>query len=226
MIPLLSRDNINNCSFEDQYYWSNDFSPSFYIDLAQRGLISTSMPTDEIGDVLLPEMQESYAVLDFDKLHIGKKVKKLFSKDHKLTISKEPDIFIPLLLQHHGDECWFTDEYIKLVYKLFNSTLEQDNFRLNTVFLYSGETVVAGEIGYFIGSTYTSLTGFFNRDFSNWGTFQLILLAKELESMGIEFWNLGHPYMEYKFKIGATVLRRSDFLKRWQSSSIKTFQQV
>lgn len=222
MIPYISSSNIENCDFKNELYWSNDFSASFYIKLASKGLISTSMPHNEWGDILLPELQKDYAVLDFDNLHIGKKIKKLYSSDFKLIIGQDLDLFIPELQKHHGEECWFTTEYINLVYNLCKATIPQDNFRLNTTLLYNSNKIASGEIGYFIGSTYTSLTGFFNRSFSNWGTFQLILLGQKLGEMGIDFWNLGHPYMEYKMKIGAKILNRSDFLDRWNISSSKS----
>lgn len=31
----------------------------------------------------------------------------------------------------------------------------------------------------------------------------------------IEFWNLGHPYMQYKTDLGAHIESPNDFLTRW-----------
>lgn len=221
MIPYISSSNINDCDFTNRLYWSDEFTSSLYIELAKRGLISTSIPHEELGDILLPELQTEYAVLDFKNLHIGKKVKKLFSSEYELIIGQDLDSFIPQLLVHHGKECWFTKEYIKLIYNLCSATFNKHNFQLNTTLLYSSGQLASGEIGYFIGKTYTSLTGFSNKKFNNWGTFQMVLLAKKLEKMGIYFWNLGHPYMDYKIKLGAHILNRADFLNIWNISSIK-----
>lgn len=217
-IPFISKELLNNSLYtiNEGYHWSNDFSPQFYIELAQRGLISTSMNYNEYGDILLPELQEAYAVLKFKNLHISKKVKKLFNKRHYIKISQDLDLFIPLLQAHHGKDSWFTESYIKMLYELKKYNLETDNFSLKTIILYNEENPVAGEIGYFIGSTYTSLTGFFNREYSNWGIFQLVLLAKKLEERGVSFWNLGHPYMDYKKKLGAIILKREDFMPMWK----------
>ena len=44
------------------------------------------------------------------------------------------------------------------------------------------------------------------------------MLAEVLEQAGIAFWNLGQPYMEYKLKLGADVVPRGLFLKRWDKS--------
>ncbi len=80
--------------------------------------------------------------------------------------------------------------------------------------------LVAGEIGYKIGATYTSLSGFSIKDkgFNNYGKLQLVLLAKYLQKNNYQFWNLGHPYMKYKFDLGATLFKREDFLQIWQEA--------
>ena len=43
----------------------------------------------------------------------------------------------------------------------------------------------------------------------------LPFLAKYLEKENYAFWNLGHPYMQYKFDLGAIKYSRDEFLKRW-----------
>ena len=55
------------------YYFSDNFDCEFYIKLARAGFISVSHIEDNI-QYLLPEMQFEYAVLDFENLHISKKV--------------------------------------------------------------------------------------------------------------------------------------------------------
>jgi hypothetical protein len=76
---------------------------------------------------------------------------------------------------------------------------------------------VAGELGYTIGRTYTSMSGFFKREmkeYNNFGKLQLVMLAEALKKAGIFFWNLGHPHMKYKTDLAAMILSREDFLKR------------
>ncbi|MBN2618651.1 MAG: hypothetical protein JXR64_10130, partial [Spirochaetales bacterium] len=56
---------IMNAIYSDlnnNYYWSDNFSPNLYIFLAQAGFISTSTYIENFGDILLPEIQKSYAV--------------------------------------------------------------------------------------------------------------------------------------------------------------------
>ena len=64
---------------------------------------------------------------------------------------------------------------------------------------------------------YTSLSGFSSKEkaYNNWGNLQLVLLAEYLEKNNYEFWNLGHPYMDYKIKLGAKIFTRIDFLEKW-----------
>jgi len=67
-----------------------------------------------------------------------------------------------------------------------------------------------------------SLSGFFRRERPEWnhfGKLQMVLLARRLEAAGFAFWNLGHPYMEYKTLLGAKVLSRADFLSRWDAAA-------
>ena len=57
-----------------------------------------------------------------------------------------------------------------------------------------------------------------NLYFYNLKKLQMVLLALYLEKNNYSFWNLGHPYMQYKFDLGAKLYSRDDFLKRWLNS--------
>ncbi len=208
---IYSNDKVN-------YYFSDDFSCEFYILLARLGFISVSYMEDGV-QYLLPEMQFQYAVLEFNNLHISKKVNKLLQqKDlYSFTVNQNFNKVLQLIDTHHKDN-WLSKDYLKLIKQLktFNSN---QSFELMSCELACTETnkIVAGEIGYKIGSTYTSLSGFSIKDkrYNNYGKLQLILLAKYLEKNSFAFWNLGHPYMQYKLDLGAKVLSRIEFLEKW-----------
>lgn len=225
-IPYIKSSDIMNSDilgyiYNDRYtnyYWSENFSPDFYMHLAQSGFISTAIKTEEM-EILLPEMQKSYAVLHFRDLHISKKVKKLLKEDFSLKVTKDLSLFEQKIHHYHNENCWLTQNYMKCITSLSSRTLEADNFEWVTVLLYREEEVVAGELGYFIGQTYTSLTGFCNRSISGSGTLQMVLLAQMLERYNIHFWNMGHPYMDYKVKLGAKIYPRKEFLKLWFDSN-------
>ena len=43
----------------------------------------------------------------------------------------------------------------------------------------------------------------------------MTLLAQYLENNHFSFWNMGHPYMQYKLDLGASILDREVFLLKW-----------
>jgi len=207
---------------QTNYYWSDDWSEEFYIKLAKAGFISTTYDTKD-GLVLLPELQFSYAILDFKNLHISKKVKKLLNKnDCQLTFnSKLHEVLEKISIQHKDN--WLKGKYVELLKNLHKNKM--DDFKLISVELNLKTTneLIAGEVGYIIGKTYTSLSGFSSKDkrFNNYGTLQLVLLAKYLKKNNFSFWNLGHPHMQYKKQLGAEIINRNLFLNLWQNEISK-----
>ena len=131
------------------YVWTDDWSPRFYRTQARLGFIAVAhQGPDSAGNVLTPQLQHGYAILDW------------------------PDL--------------------------------------------------AGELGYAVGRAYVSLSGFFRRERPEWnhfGKLQMVLLARRLEAAGFAFWNLGHPSMGYKTRLGARFLPRADFLPRWDAAA-------
>ena len=195
------------------YYWSSDFSPTYYIAQAKAGFIAV---TDKYEDeeLLLPEIQFSYALLDFKDLHINRKVKKLLKANNlQLHINHNLDEIAEKLNASHKN-CWLTPRYLEMI----KATKGLDNnFELISVGIRDNGTLVAAEIGYIIGQTYTSLSGFSSREkkYQNYGTAQLVLLAQYLEKNEFKFWNLGQSYMTYKLALGAKIYERQVFLERW-----------
>ena len=209
LINIYSNTNVN-------YYLSDDFSKEFYILLAKTGFISTSIFIDNLF-YLLPEIQFEYAILDFDNLHINKRVKKLINQNNfEFLINKDINKNLEKLNDYHKDN-WLTNKYKDLIVNLYKNP--DNNFSILSIELYdkNSKELIAGEIGYKINSTYTSLSGFSskNENYKNWGKLQMVLLAFYLEKNNFSFWNLGHPYMQYKFDLGAKLYSREDFLKRW-----------
>lgn len=200
---------------ERNYYWSRDFSPSYYIAQAKAGFIAvTDLYQEE--ELLLPEIQYSYAVLHFEDLHISKKVQKLLRKRHlELTIDTSLEKIADAVRNYH-QHCWLTPKYLQTLIQ----TIEiREGFQPIAAYIEENGKAVAGEIGYIIGETYTSLTGFSSREkaYRNYGTTQLVLLANYLRENDFAFWNLGQSYMPYKFHLGAKEYSRMDFLELWYS---------
>jgi len=206
---IYSNENIN-------YYFSDDFSKEFYIYLARCGFISTTIYEDQL--YLLPEIQFDYALLDFNNLHISKKVKKLLRKDDYVFTSNTRFEEVLEKLEDYHNPNWLRGEYKTLMIDLFN-TYDNNDFKIISYELIDKQTnkLIAAEIGYKIYDTYTSLTGFSSKEkkYNNYGKLQLTLLALQLQKENFAFWNLGQAYMQYKFDLGAVKYSRNDFLKRW-----------
>ena len=229
-IYYLTLDDINDdniiknhiyADLNSNYYFSDDFSEEFYIKLASLGFISTTTIYQEYL-YLLPELQFEYAVLHFKDLHISKKVQKLINQNnYTLTINKQIDEVLKKLDEYHEPN-WLIDEYQTLIKKLLNYKHQNIDFEIKSFELIEKDTnkLIAAEIGYKIGRTYTSLTGFSAKDkkYRNCGKLQLVYLAKYLEENDYSFWNLGHPYMQYKFDLGAKEYKRAEFLKIWEEA--------
>lgn len=84
--------------------------------------------------------------------------------------------------------------------------------RLYSVEVYNIESgkLAAGELGYTVGSIYTSLTGFSCEDGA--GSVQLAVLGRRLEQCGFDLWDLGIG-MDYKERLGAHGMHRADFIR-------------
>ncbi|XPV69966.1 MAG: hypothetical protein ACNI25_05170 [Halarcobacter sp.] len=203
---------------EENYYWSDDYSPEFYIEAAKSGFITTSMYFED-RFILLPEIQYEYAILDFDEIKIPRKVKKILKDDNfKFYINKNFDKVVNKIRNYHKDS-WINNEYATILNNIRNYSKPIKDFELISAEIYdkNDNFLVSGEIGYRIGTTYTSLTGFTTKSkkYNNWGKLQLVLLNDFLKNNGYSLWNLGHPQLQYKIDLGAKVYTRESFLKRF-----------
>ena len=215
--------NYIYANLDSNYYISDDLSAEFYTLQAVSGFIATSISLEN-KFYLVPEMQFEYAILDFENLHISKKVKKLLDKnDFAFSINTNISEVIKNIQTHHKTN-WLTNEYYEILKKTKKYKNPNINFELLSIELWdkSKTVLIAGEIGYKTGSVYTSLTGFCLKDkkYNNFGKLQMVLLALYLEKNNYSFWNLGHPYMQYKFDLGAISFSREEFLKRWLNNII------
>jgi len=219
---FLINNIYNNYSYN--YYFTDDWSEKMYETLAFSGFISVSIKDEAGNDYLLPEIQQDYAVLHWENILISKRLKKIIEKKifndncYYLSVNKNTNAVFDGIKKYHAESNWMSQSYINCL-KLFSTKTSQKRLKLMSVELWHNEKLIAGEIGYLIGSIYTSLTGFFDRkNYNNFGKIQLLSLASLLKRFNFEFWNMGHPYMKYKFEMGAIVYRRHPFLNIWIKS--------
>ena len=205
-------------------YWSDSWDPTFYVELARAGFISISHVDEDLGSLLVAELQPEYAVLDWKDLHLSRNVRRILRSGRlqqegiELRVVADVTRVLDRIVAYHRPRTWLIPPYRDLLGRLPSEG--DDRFSLHGVELWSTsrDELVAGELGYSIGRTYTSLSGFCAADDPAWrdfGTLQLVLLAQRLERQGFAFWNLGHTSQAYKRALGAKRVARPDFLARW-----------
>lgn len=201
---------------DSSYYWSDDYSAEYYIAQAKAGFISVT-EVYKGKELLLPEIQFEYALLDLEQLHCSKKVAKLIRKESlQLTIDSNIEEIAEYIDKTHKNS-WLTKQYAGIL----RSTVGVDkNFKVITAYVEQDGEVIAGEVGYMIGRTYTSLSGFSkkSKEYNNYGTAQQVLLGKYLIENGFTLWSLGHD-IPYKKALGAQICERECFLERWFKSN-------
>lgn len=197
------------------YYWSDDFSTEFYITLAKVGFITVGLE-NEGKEVLLPQIQTHYALLDHKDLHISHHVQKLlYRQPFTFTINARFTEVIDGIKACH-ENCWINTSYETLLHQLYTGDFEDFKLICTEVSDSLTNTLVAGEIGYLCNNIYTGLTKFSLKEkaYTNWGTLQRVVLTQYLTSIGIHFSNLGQPQMQYKLDLGARIYPRKAFLEK------------
>ena len=159
--------------------------------------------------LLIPEIQEAYAVLDWENRHIGRTLRRWMqssactSKNYNLIVGCNLSTVVESIRKCH-QPCWLIEEYEHLLEALLKDSIHRD-FELIPVGLEaSGYGIVAEKLAIALAEpTPVSL------DFSIGRNIPTIMQvscrctwAEHLEAQGIAFWNLGHPGMQYKLTLG------------------------
>ncbi|EGZ25683.1 hypothetical protein PHYSODRAFT_555414 [Phytophthora sojae] len=169
---------------------------------------------------LLPKLHRQRCVLLLNAMqpeHVPKVVRKR-AKKYKLVLNRDFDGVVAGCHEKHGIP-WLYPPIVESFKTLFQAggdgveLFPGRKVRFFTVELYdvATDSLVAGELGYTVGSVYTSLTGFSKANGA--GTVQLHALSKLLYLAGFKMWDLGMS-MDYKMGLGAKDLERDDFLEQ------------
>ena len=207
VVPLMDRIYSEFCC-------AFTFHPKLVSHLCQLGFFPMAF---KIGNrnVLLIKLHRQRCALQFNNLHIPKRVKKR-SKAYRLTIDKAFSECIRAINDQHQDS-WLYPDLVTVFEEMHQS--ESYPTKLHSFELWEGNELVAGEIGFAVGRCYSSLSGFYRKNST--GTIQMCATARLLQKSGFLFWDLGME-MEYKMALGAQLFRRDHFLKGFYKARKQT----
>lgn len=195
-------------------------TPLFHPRLVAHVMAEGFLPIATEG-VLLPKLHRRRCaiVLPHD-LRVSKSARKK-SKRFLLSVNRDFDGVIRGCQEQHSPSCWLLPPLVNAFRELHDAdftdaVMVSKGGRKCPVRMYSIEVwnqegvLVAGELGYSVGSIYTSLTGFCKE--KNAGAVQLLALGRLLSQNGFTLWDLGMD-MEYKRDLGSTLIPRSEYVQ-------------
>lgn len=202
--------------YEAEFFWSTDFGAGFVDACAWEGLLPmatrVAVPASQGGgglELFTPKWHLSRCVLYPQDWRLPRSVKRR-ARGLVLTVNRRFDEVLAACRARHGAE-WLRPPLVAVFGQLFEERhLARWRTRFSSVELWDETKLVAGEIGYFWGSAYTSLSGFYAQSGS--GSVQLAVLARLLFRHGLGLWDLGME-LPYKLALGARLLERRQFME-------------
>ncbi|GAX09913.1 leucyl/phenylalanyl-tRNA---protein transferase [Fistulifera solaris] len=197
-------------------------SPVFHPDVVCQLMAEGFLPI-ATEQLLLPKLHQHRCVIQLPNgLHISKSARKK-SKKYRPSFNQAFDQVVDGCRRQHGVNCWLIPQLVEAFSAIHRThpkgmpthVLDDVVERCCPVRLYSMElwddldNLVAGELGYTVGSIYTSLTGFTVQDSA--GSVQLLTLGRLLSRCGFELWDLGMD-MAYKQTLGSKLMPREEFV--------------
>jgi Leu/Phe-tRNA-protein transferase len=221
--------------FIHPYHGDFCYTRSFHYKLIVQLMAEGFLPIATDG-ILLPKLHEHRCVVQLpEHLHVSKSVRKK-SKKFTITINQAFQKVVQGCRTQHGTHCWLYDPLVEAFWNILQAghvdaallveNEEEDveerqrhpppRRRVAPVRLYSIEIwnattgdLAGGELGYTVGSIYTSLTGFSAQDTA--GSVQLVALGRLLCHLGFTLWDLGME-MSYKTQLGSHLMARDAFV--------------
>lgn len=201
------------------YYSDYCQSPCFHPRLIVQLMAEGFLPIATQG-VLLPKLHQERCVISLPHdLHTSKSIRKK-SKRFCLSVNTYLEGVIQGCHAQH-DNCWLLPPLVAAFATILAAdgvdavvdapTNKSAKVRIYSIEVWNTDTgrLAAGELGYTVGSIYTSLTGFSAEDSA--GSVQLAALGQLLCNHGFSMWDLGMA-MDYKGQLGAHLMPRADFV--------------
>ena len=200
----------------NDFAWSLYFDPTFLVRLMFSGFLPICTDLSDSLYCLLPKLHRRRAVMNIStdsNLHVSRKVRKHAHK-YRLFVNRDFEAVVDGIKEQHGESCWLFPPLVNALTDLALSKFELPKecpVGIFSIELYTvdDDRLVAGEIGYTVGSIYTSMTGFY-RD-SGSGSIQLAALGGLLKRRHFSVWDFG-MMMQYKRDLGCREIPRSEFI--------------
>lgn len=144
-------------------------------------------------------------VIDFNEFKFPKKTRRYVRQhfgDYTLTFNKNFDLCAETLIAQY-EETWVVPPLLDVLKTIHDNP--DDEVSVDSVELWHGDELVAGELGFITHNAYASLCGFHIED--NSGTVQMATLGTWLKENGFAYWDLGME-MDYKYVYGAICMGR------------------
>lgn len=144
-------------------------------------------------------------VIDFNEFKFPKKTRRYVRQqfgDYTLTFNKNFDLCAKTLIAQY-EETWVVPPLLDVLKAIHENP--DDEVSVDSVELWRGDELVAGELGFITHNAYASLCGFHIED--NSGTVQMAALGMWLKENGFAYWDLGME-MDYKYVYGAICMGR------------------
>lgn len=215
--------------FVQPYHGDFCFSVIFHHVLVSQLMIEGFLTIAGPG-YLLPKLHEHRCVIDLpNAFHISKSTRKKANRFY-ITINKAFDDVVAGCHEQHESTCWLYPQLVQAFRCIYdqcqqntpsfsyvtkiigdNSSPRPCHLRFYSIEVWNKETgnLAGGELGYTVGSIYTSLTGFSAEDSA--GSVQLAALGCLLMQHNFTMWDLGME-MEYKKGLGSALIPRKDFV--------------
>lgn len=200
-------------SYEDEFALYPRIEPQAIEAAAAAGFMPMAarlQTPDGPWAVLVPKLHRDRCLLDPRLMHVTRTARRQ-SYRYQFGINGAFRDVVQGCVRAHGDD-WLVPELVDSFCALHEARASWRVAFLSAE-LWSGQgldrRLVAGEIGYLIGASYASLSGFSAE--SGAGTVQLVALGSLLGKSGILVWDLGMP-MDYKRALGGVALPREGYL--------------
>ncbi|MGA2545898.1 MAG: hypothetical protein ABSF43_05090 [Rectinemataceae bacterium] len=199
-----------DAEYPEEFCASMSFEPAFVDSLCSSGFIT--MAARDEGEFLIPKLHTVRSVMDPRDVIVTRTARRESSR-YSFGLDARFGEVLEACVATHGED-WLRPPLRETWMELFVSRRER-RCRFSSMELMAGPNLAAGEIGVFVGSCYTSLTGF--RRESGSGTVQLAAAGRYLEASGVTLWDLGMP-LDYKAGLGAHEVSRGEFLSLFRAA--------